>query len=75
MKNAITLIADDATAGVHISVKILQPPRARVHFHHFINGDCCLTIPYILISFVRENRLKPALHVGVDRAKQGEMAA
>ena len=23
---AITLIADDATAGVHFSVKILQPP-------------------------------------------------
>ena len=29
---------------------------------HFTNGDYCVTIPYILISFVRENRSKPALY-------------
>ena len=65
------------TSRVHFSVKILQPPQARVHFHHFINGDCCLPVPYILISFIQENRLKPALHIGVNlmlieqsRAKQ-----
>ena len=27
------------TSGVHISIKTLQPPQERVHFHHFINGD------------------------------------
>ena len=54
------------TSGVHFSAKILQPPQARVHFRHFINGDCCITVPYILISFVRENRSKPALHIGVN---------
>ena len=54
------------TSGVHFSAKILQPPQARVHFRHFINGDRCLPVPYILISFVRENRSKPALHVGVN---------
>ena len=51
------------TSGVHFSAKILQPPQARVHFRHFINGDRCLPVPYILISFVRENRSKP---VGVN---------
>ena len=54
------------TSGVYFSAKILQPPQVRVHFRHFINSDCCITVPYILISFVRENRSKPALHVGVN---------
>jgi len=54
------------TSGVHISVKIPQPPQVHVHFCHFISGDYCITIPYILISFVRENRSKPALYNGVN---------
>jgi len=51
------------TSGVHISVKILQPPQVRVHFWHFISGNYCITIPYILISFVQENS---ALYNGVN---------
>ena len=51
------------TSGVHISVKILQPPQAHVHFCHFISSDYCITI---LLSFVRENRSKPALYNGVN---------
>ena len=62
------------TSGVCISIKILQPPQAYVHFCHFTNGDYCVTIPYILISFVQENRSKPALYNRVNpehgRAKQ-----
>ena len=54
------------TSGVHISVKILQPPQVHVHFCHFISGDYCITILYILMSFVRENRSKPALYNGVN---------
>ena len=56
--------------GYHIRstyfCKILQPPQAHVHFCHFISGDYCITIPYSLISFVRENRSKPALYNGVN---------
>ena len=51
------------TSGVHNSIKILQPPQAHVHFCHFVRGDYCITILYILISFVQENRLKPVLYV------------
>ena len=50
------------TSGVRISIKILPPPQVYVHFCHFTNGDYFVTIPYILISFVRENRSKPALY-------------
>ena len=39
------------TFGVRFSVKTLQPP-------------CCITIPYILIKFVRVNRLKNTLYIG-----------
>ena len=65
------------TSGVRIFIKILPPPQTYVHFCHFTNGDYCVTIPYILISFVRENRSKPALYNRVNpvliesgRAKQ-----
>ena len=66
------------TSGVRISIKILPPPQAYVHFCHFTNGDYCVTILYILISFVRENRSKPAPHynrvnpllIELGRAKQ-----
>ena len=50
------------TSQVRISIKILPPPQAYVHFCHFTNGDYCVTIPYILISSVRENRSKAALY-------------
>ena len=65
------------TSRVRISMKILPPPQAYVHFCHFTNSDYCVTIPYILIRFVRENRSKPALYNRVNpvliehgRAKQ-----
>ena len=35
-------------------------------FCHFISGDYCITISYILINFVRENRSKPALYNSVN---------
>ena len=56
----------NVTSGVHFSVKILQPPQVRVHF--IINGDCCITIPYILINFVQVNRSKNTLQVGAKLA-------
>ena len=36
--------------------KILRPPQVytNVHFCHFTDGDYCVTMTYILISFVRE---------------------
>ena len=65
------------TSGVRIFIKILPLPQAYVHFCHFTNGDYCVTIPYILISFVRQNRSKAALYSRVNpvlikpgRAKQ-----
>ena len=41
----------DATAGIHISVILLQPPQPHVHCQ-FINYDYWLPIPHILISSV-----------------------
>ena len=65
------------TSGVSISIKILPPPQAYVHFCHFTNSNYCVTILYILISFVREDRSKPALYnhvnpvlIKLGRAKQ-----
>ena len=58
----------NVTSKVHFSVKIFQPPQARVHFSLFINGDCCITILYILINFVRVNRSKNTLQVGAKLA-------
>ena len=52
-----------STSGVHFSVKILQPPQVHVHFCDFINNDCCIIVPYILINFVQVNRPKNTLHV------------
>ena len=39
---------------------------AHVHFCQFINCDYWITMLYVLISFFRENRLKPTLHNGVN---------
>ena len=51
--HAIASIGYDATAVVHVSVIMLQPPQPHVHFCQFINYYW-LPIPYILISSVRE---------------------
>ena len=63
-KNAIKLIADDATAGVHFCVKIPQLPQTRVYFGHFVNSDSYKIIPYILIKFIQINRQKNTLYIG-----------
>ena len=57
------MIGYDVTAGVHISVIMLHPPRPHVHFCQFINW---LAILYILISSVQENRSKPVLYNGAN---------
>ena len=63
--HVIASIGYDATAVVHVSVIMLQPPQPHVHFCQFINYYW-LPIPYILISSVRENRSKPVLYNGAN---------
>ena len=63
-QNAIKLNADDAIAGVHFCVKILQPPQIRVHFGHFVNGNSYKIVPYIPINFIQINRSKKTPQVG-----------
>ena len=41
-----------------------------VHFGYFVNGDSYEIVPYILINFIRINRLKNTLHVSSDLVLQ-----
>ena len=52
----------NVTSGVHSFVKYSNLRRRVYILGHFVNGYCYEIVPYVLINFIRINRLKNTLH-------------